>query len=576
MAENNTGSYREKYLQALKDQERLEKQLGFQLDLMKKTALQLASAASGLDMQVDASVGRLREVMRGGTGPQVIDQMERIKAAVENFEHSRDSENLKAAKVMSKFIEQYQSLQIPADIKTSLKSYSQSLKQRLTNYRQYPAALEDLANLQQLALDAASSPQATLWTRLKGGKTLATLTDETASSVKDSTSKTKESIDINEKEGAQARRRAEQARASNADASTLAVDEDSYKEVSQRIASTLSNLVKNIDPNDAIRHRIDIVRHRIERGMDWYVLAVTLEDIRDILFLRYVQADEEFSVYLSHVHQELGSIREALTATVEGDKKSSEHAEAFADTVSSGVDRIRDSVEANSNVDELKKEVNEHILYISDALSSFKSNQQNTLTEQLQSLVNHVQNVEKESEKTKEALEEQRHKATHDPLTELANREGYAERAFHELQRFQRYGRPLTLAICDIDFFKKINDGYGHQAGDKVLRLIAKVISTRLRNVDFIARFGGEEFVILMPETNVDQSFKVLDKIRAAVGKTAFRFKDAPVQITISFGLAEFVKSDSIESVFERADKALYQAKDEGRNRCIIAPEPKE
>jgi len=140
-----------------------------------------------------------------------------------------------------------------------------------------------------------------------------------------------------------------------------------------------------------------------------------------------------------------------------------------------------------------------------------------------------------------------------------------------EHDRFKRYGHPLTMAICDIDFFKKINDGFGHQVGDKVLQLISKVVSTRLRNVDFIARYGGEEFVILLPETSSDKAFGVLDKIRAAVAKTPFRFKEKPLQITISFGIADFTKDQSLDDVFAKADAALYKAKENGRNQCVIA-----
>lgn len=563
MVENASGNYREKYFQALKDQERIEKQTNLQLELLRKTMFSLATAASGMDQQLDANVMRLREVMRGGSGAQVADQIDRVQASVENFEGTRSVENTKAAKSMGLLIEQFLELQMPADIKASLASFKKALQKRLTNYRQYPIALEDLAKLQQLALDAAANPKAGFWTRLKGGKTLTT---EQQARAQEANADIVESNQVPSEGPATP--------LSSVDSELSGVDEDSYEQVSARIASTLTNLVDKIEPNDVIKHRVDIVRHRIERGMDWYVLAVTLEDIRDILFLRYLQADEEFSEYLNQVKEELGTIRNSLASAVELDADQNSAVDTFSDRVSTGVGGIKKSVEEHDQVDELKQEVTAHINYIADALKEFRAQRSESLTDRLQSLVSQVQNIERESQRTKEALEEQRHKATHDPLTGLPNREAYSERAYHEMQRFKRYCRPLTLAICDIDYFKKINDSYGHQAGDKVLKLIAKVVSTRLRKVDFIARFGGEEFVLLMPETTAEQAFKVLDKIRSAVGKTPFRFKEDPVQITISFGMSAFVQEDTLESAFERADKALYKAKSEGRNRCIIEPSP--
>ncbi len=561
MSEQAPGGYREKYFQALKEQERIEKQSALQLELMRKTLFQLAAAASGMDQQLDASVARLRETMRGGSGVQVVEQLERVQQRVADFEHARDSETMKAARVMSSLIDQYQKLQTPNEIKASLKEFRQNLSKRLHNFRQYPLVLEDLVKLQELALSAASDPQAGLWTRLKGGRTLR---PDTGPVPDEKTSKKAAPADAQEAEPPVQLAVSEEA--------LIEDGEDGYTAVATRIARTLKSLVDRIDPNDVIRHRMDIVRHRIERGMDWYVLSVTLEDIRDMLLLRYIQADEEFSAYLAQVRVELSSIREALTGAGEKEKAEREAAATLSESVNSGVARIKHSIAETGNVDTLKQEVTQHISDISEALKRYRERPQEAVSEQLQALMAQVESIEKESLKTREALEEQRYKATHDSLTGLPNREAWVERAHHEMQRFQRYGHPLTLCVCDLDKFKHINDTYGHQAGDKVLKLIAKVVSGRLRNVDFIARYGGEEFVLLLPETAAEQAFKVLDKIRAAVAKTPFRFKDNPVQITLSFGIAEFQKDEPVEAAFERADKALYQAKDEGRNRCVIAP----
>lgn len=158
----------------------------------------------------------------------------------------------------------------------------------------------------------------------------------------------------------------------------------------------------------------------------------------------------------------------------------------------------------------------------------------------------------------------------HDPLTELPNREAYNERARAEVSRWQRYQRPLTIAIIDIDHFKNINDSFGHQAGDRVIKVIGRSIAKRLREVDFFCRYGGEEFVALMPETSVETALVVVNEIREAIAKSAFNYKNQSLSISISVGLTEFAAGDDLASAFERADKALYRAKTQGRNRCEV------
>ncbi|WP_096086693.1 GGDEF domain-containing protein [Agaribacterium haliotis] len=570
---SSANSYKDKYLRALDEQEKTEKRFAYQLEQLKKTMLQLATAASGMDTQLDASVLRLREIMRGGSGAQAIEQLEQVQRAVQQFEQQRSHENSKAVQAMQLLLDQYQRLQLPNDLKKSLTGFHKALNKRLSNFRQYAPALEELAKLQLLALEAASDDAPGLWQRLKGGRSLRVEQQAQPETQKTPISEQGDSdeqaLHIPEQAPAQAPPISDTALANSA--ATLVQDEDSYAAVAERINRTLAKLVDNIEPNENIRHRIDIVRHRLARGMDWYVLAITLEDIRDILTLRYLQAEDEFGLYLNQLKEELGDIGEALAAAVEKEKNQNGEAAQFADKVQQGVERMKASVEATDKVDVLKCEVSSSLQFIHDALQQWQAQPKDALQEQLQTLVKQVQHFKKESEATKQALAEQRHLATHDPLTSLPNREAYSERSYQEWQRASRDGLPLTLAVCDIDHFKRINDNYGHQAGDKVLQLISSVIAKRLRNTDFIARYGGEEFVMLLPNTELDAALKVLDKIRALVEKSSLKFKGEPLQITISFGLAQLNSDEQIEHCFERADAALYQAKELGRNRCELA-----
>lgn len=156
-----------------------------------------------------------------------------------------------------------------------------------------------------------------------------------------------------------------------------------------------------------------------------------------------------------------------------------------------------------------------------------------------------------------------------DPLTGLANRRRLSDRLEEEMLRFQRYGRPLCLVMADIDHFKRINDTYGHDVGDDVIRMIASSLQEGIRKIDLAARFGGEEFVVIMPDCVAGDAIKVAECVRSCVEAT----KVAPVEhvITASFGVAEFRGvGDSAQALFKRADQALYAAKEGGRNRVAF------
>ncbi|EPN18836.1 diguanylate cyclase, partial [Pseudomonas syringae pv. actinidiae ICMP 18804] len=164
-------------------------------------------------------------------------------------------------------------------------------------------------------------------------------------------------------------------------------------------------------------------------------------------------------------------------------------------------------------------------------------------------------------------LEEQRQKALIDPLTGLPNRAAWGERLEQEMADWQREKNSLLVCILDLDHFKRINDGYGHLAGDKVLKIVAHVFKKRLRPADFLARFGGEEFVMLLPATPSGTGLTLLDELRTAVELCPFHFKGERVTITVSIGVTALRTGERSDTAIKRADQALYKAKENGRNR---------
>ena len=125
------------------------------------------------------------------------------------------------------------------------------------------------------------------------------------------------------------------------------------------------------------------------------------------------------------------------------------------------------------------------------------------------------------------------------------------------------------LVVWDIDFFKKVNDNYGHAAGDQVLKLVASILNKNMRETDFIARYGGEEFVSILPATDLKAAELVTDKLREIIAASNFHFREEAVKVTVSAGFAEIKENEEGEALFVRADKALYKAKESGRNNCL-------
>lgn len=158
--------------------------------------------------------------------------------------------------------------------------------------------------------------------------------------------------------------------------------------------------------------------------------------------------------------------------------------------------------------------------------------------------------------------------STRDFLTKLHNRYFFYNAIENEINRAKRYDRSFSVIIMDIDFFKKINDTYGHFVGDECLKNLAKVIMNNVRDTDIVCRFGGEEFIILLPEINEDQVKQVADKIRQKIEETTFFIQKQEIRFTVSIGYGQFSTEEFLDDFLIRIDKALYKAKDSGRNQC--------
>ncbi len=154
-----------------------------------------------------------------------------------------------------------------------------------------------------------------------------------------------------------------------------------------------------------------------------------------------------------------------------------------------------------------------------------------------------------------------------DPLTKVYNRQFLYNRLPEEISRITRYKTPLSIILFDVDFFKKFNDTYGHDAGDYILKNLAQVVRNHIRGIDMLIRYGGEEFLVITPESNSDEAFEVAERVRREVKKNEFVYGDKSLRVTISLGVAQYKSGMSPEEFIRSADEALYLAKQKGRDR---------
>ena len=158
-----------------------------------------------------------------------------------------------------------------------------------------------------------------------------------------------------------------------------------------------------------------------------------------------------------------------------------------------------------------------------------------------------------------------------DPLTRIMNRRGITVGLLDAMAQAERYRTPLTVAMVDIDHFKEINDNYGHEAGDRVLKIVAAILSDALRMPDKVGRYGGEEFLIVLPHTGLVHGRKIVERIRASVSKWEFDVGSKKVRLTISIGVTQYKIGEDLEQLMSHASKALQEAKQSGRNRVVAS-----
>jgi diguanylate cyclase len=346
--------------------------------------------------------------------------------------------------------------------------------------------------------------------------------------------------------------------------------EPPYSQVAAHIEQTLLGLLDDLSLPERHKAQALAMRERVARGLNWYELIPVLDDLAVLMLAITDSGQHEFETYLQQLNERLEIFQSHLHEASAGHADNSTAARELDSQLREQVDGLQNSVQGAADVDSLKHILEnrlEGLLVTMDDHQQERDRREQELAGRLQGLAERVASMEQEALGYREHLEEQRQKALIDPLTGLPNRAAWSEQVEREMLDWQEHGGHLAMAILDLDHFKRINDSYGHLAGDKVLKIVAGQLRKRLRARDFIARFGGEEFVVLLPQTSPAAAAQVAEVLRAAIEACPFHFKGERVVITTSIGLSTFRSGERGDQVLKRADAALYRAKDQGRNR---------
>ena len=564
--------WKDKYFEQSESFEEQKQRAQDYASLLQRILIRVSLAAENVSEKLDDELSGLRSAIRNASAEDndLESRLKRIDKLILASDESKQQNAGKVIQILDQLIEQLLALKLPRKQKSALKKLSKSLSKKALNLQEYPGILSEYAGLQAEVIQEIAQPNQKdqgFFSRILGGSKH----EEPDAENSEDNDHTESDLELETEE-------------QTLDAEELA---PGFSSVARHIRNTLTNLLDQLSFPQSAHRDVAKLRDQIEKELVWYELGPTLDDVASLVLSVVGKGQRDFENFLKQLDDRLSKVQGFLIESQTADASWQSKNQAFDQAVREQVDEISQKMDSSADLDELKDSISKHLDTIYQAVDQHDGDGQQFEKEkesEVKALQEKIKAMEAEAAYIRKRLKEERGKALRDALTQLPNREAYDERFELEMERWKRYQKPTTLVVADIDFFKKINDNYGHLSGDKVLQIIAKELRNRVRKTDFVARYGGEEFVMLLPETDLDTALMVVEKVREMVGRLPFHFRDENIQITMSFGLIEFkdgyAEDDPKEIqqsvLFERADEALYRAKENGRNRLECWPDKAE
>jgi diguanylate cyclase len=343
-----------------------------------------------------------------------------------------------------------------------------------------------------------------------------------------------------------------------------------------RIRVLLSQLLAEISQDPSLQATAQSVAKELESALVPGRLPGFIERVAELVTQR-VQGLErtrhELELLLAQLASQLESMQRYVDGSVSEESERNTSSETLKLRITGEMEALGQGA-AGSDVNQIQRNLQNRLDAIGRHLQEFhvreeeRARQARARAEQMRG---RMEEMETEARRLKARLTDEMRLSMLDPLTQIPNRLAYDQRVAEELERRSRFSQPVCIAVWDIDQFKAINDQYGHRAGDKVLAIVAECLARSVRSADFVARYGGEEFVMLLPGTRLPDALRLTEEVRVAVTQLGFHFRGAPVSITVSGGVTELQDGDDADTAFDRADRAMYKAKEAGRNRVVSA-----
>lgn len=341
-------------------------------------------------------------------------------------------------------------------------------------------------------------------------------------------------------------------------------------------ANLLLALIDRLCLDDSSNVRLNAMRQAVMAATNDVELALQTEAIAQLVNRHHRQLGEQRAAaerLLSQVTSQLDELAQYLNHD-NVDRLDGSGARAELDRHLTGeIDALGNHLKQADDMSSLRHELQSRLGTITSHLKTFRDREDTRERDwqvRSEQMNQRIRDLERSAQTMEVSLRQEHQLASTDPLTGLANRLVFEQRMAQVCAQQTAGSTSTCLLVLDIDHFKLINDRFGHAAGDRALRIVAEQLTARLRPNDLLARFGGEEFVAVLPDTGVEDGQAVAETLRTCIEGIGFRGQQQPVRITLSCGITSLQPNDTPESAFDRADRAMYRAKHGGRNRCVV------
>lgn len=319
---------------------------------------------------------------------------------------------------------------------------------------------------------------------------------------------------------------------------------------------------------------IDKIKAELSTDISQQALLDNFLEVFEIINKDLIDERNTAKIFLSTLSATLSSVQTAVQTTISANESSKTKHSELNKKLKKNITEMAIGLENVNSLAEIKIDINEKLKQIASSLeekASFEFEQFQQMNVHLNQMQEKVNLLELQGRTFEKKIKEQQARSYQDALTKLGNRAAFDDYFAKQIVRFHHSPFELAIVVLDLDNFKRINDTYGHTAGDKTLQVIANTLAKAVNKEQFVGRYGGEEFVMIYSNYDKERLIEKLNEIRLKVAKLPFKFKNNKVSITVSIGVTHIVENDNVHIAFERADTALYQAKKNGKNQIIYA-----